>query len=171
MTATSESSLCCINADCCICLDTLNNHIITDIEVTQCGHMFHGTCFASWLQRGRNCCPLCRTRVTNGKIAPRPVTVNSSRWQMRTNEIPRLPDLVPAISPRSTHYVSDDGTRISHIILPPARTIRTIDFQSRFSESAEPSAEPPVIPIGHRVHVDDWLFDVEMFGNGAEDVD
>jgi hypothetical protein len=157
MTASCESSLSCINADCCICLDTLNNHIITDIEVTQCGHMFHGTCFASWLQRGRNSCPLCRTRISHDRIASRRVA-NSFGWQIRTNELPplprnaeyypsglrigemerdRLPDLVPAIGPRSTHYLSDDGTYVNLIILPTTRSIRTIDFQTRFSDSAE----------------------------------
>ncbi len=149
MTASCESSLCWINADCCICLDTLNNHIITDIEVTQCGHMFHGTCFASWLQRGRNSCPLCRTRISHDRIASRRVA-NSFGWQIRTNALPRLtrnveyypsglrigemerdtlPDLVPAIGPRITHYVSDEGTSISHIILPIERSMSNSHIQ------------------------------------------
>jgi hypothetical protein len=69
---------------------------------------------------------------------------NSFGWQIRTNEIPRLPDL------------------------PPARTIRVIDFQTRFSESAEPQ----VIHRNPVVNMDDW-FDIggPIWSGGAEDDD
>lgn len=45
---------------CSICLDEIN--IITDMEITECFHIFHNDCLKAWCEEN-NSCPLCRTII------------------------------------------------------------------------------------------------------------
>ncbi len=45
---------------CSICLDEIN--IITDMEITECFHIFHNDCLKTWCKTN-NSCPLCRTII------------------------------------------------------------------------------------------------------------
>ena len=47
--------------ECCICMAPLGSFKII-FQVAPCRHMFHGTCFASWVLQKRSC-PLCRSGV------------------------------------------------------------------------------------------------------------
>lgn len=47
--------------NCAICLS--NHGIITNIEITQCGHIFHIDCLNHWFSTLANSCPLCRTYI------------------------------------------------------------------------------------------------------------
>ena len=46
---------------CPICLETLDNNIIT----INCGHKFHFECLNGWKNEGKNTCPLCRGPIDN----------------------------------------------------------------------------------------------------------
>lgn len=48
-------------AECCICLETLHQHVIT-----KCGHHFHKRCITQVMQR-QGKCPLCRARLNHGE--------------------------------------------------------------------------------------------------------
>ncbi|XP_075222744.1 uncharacterized protein LOC142325192 [Lycorma delicatula] len=48
------------NADCSICLESLNN---THVQYLVCGHMFHQGCIERWFNEDRiKSCPNCRRR-------------------------------------------------------------------------------------------------------------
>ena len=54
--------------DCPICLDIIDNDIIT----TSCNHRFHNTCFSAWHNDGNYNCPVCRsTNCTDLNNNPR----------------------------------------------------------------------------------------------------
>lgn len=49
--------------DCPICLNCIGN---TNIYVTKCGHVFHGTCIIKWMTNNNNC-PICRAKICETK--------------------------------------------------------------------------------------------------------
>ena len=51
--------------ECSICMngvkETRNN------KPLECGHLFHASCIASWINKGKHTCPLCRDIVDKSK--------------------------------------------------------------------------------------------------------
>lgn len=54
-----------MHLSCAICAETVAPS--DEVSVTQCGHMFHTACMATWLERVKNC-PQCRNRCTPGTM-------------------------------------------------------------------------------------------------------
>ncbi|XP_073981819.1 E3 ubiquitin-protein ligase TRAIP-like isoform X2 [Rhodnius prolixus] len=55
-----------MHIQCNICTDLISQTSISDITGLTCGHIFHGECLRTWLQRSATC-PQCRARVTSTK--------------------------------------------------------------------------------------------------------
>lgn len=46
--------------ECSICLDTQTEN---ERVIGKCNHLFHKTCIEQWMERGKETCPLCRSRL------------------------------------------------------------------------------------------------------------
>ena len=101
-TAGLESHTCALNAtrtDCSVCLESL--HASREpLQFLPCGHSLHMPCFASFLESGQRCCPLCKKMVVNKTyqhllidqidqdiaLAPMPDEYKDKRVRVRCNE-------------------------------------------------------------------------------------
>uniref|UniRef100_A0A023EYX1 Putative ring finger n=1 Tax=Triatoma infestans TaxID=30076 RepID=A0A023EYX1_TRIIF len=67
-----------MHIQCNICSDLITQTAVSDIIGLTCGHIFHGLCLRTWLDRSATC-PQCRARITASKqhkiyltLAPEP---------------------------------------------------------------------------------------------------
>ena len=53
---------------CPTCLEPLSSGSINYTVSTPCGHLFHMNCVQSWISRGNQTCPQCRSNISKEKL-------------------------------------------------------------------------------------------------------
>ncbi|CAH1424591.1 unnamed protein product [Lactuca virosa] len=105
------------NFDCNICLDT-----VQDPVVTLCGHLYCWPCIYKWIDLSHKVnplCPVCKTEISEKTLIPLYVPTSTAKpnSQEKIVSIPRRPCVVHTM-PSQQHTLPDIRQEVPNVILP-----------------------------------------------------